>query len=277
MSSHPDDWRRVPLAPRLCVEPDSRRNAVLLPALTGATDWRRRAGDRVGTLWIAALGAHNLVPHDGIGWPSPGLAELGRRLRDALPTLRLIGAVLPRQPGRARVSLLGRMTGNLVVVKVGAVDAGIEREAFVLERLARRPLPGIATPTPLAHGVVTIADASDDAVDGTLDVAYLVTFGLSVRRQRPAMDEPLHTFEAELGHRLADLPRPDGTPDDHVPIHGDVAPYNLRRTSRGLALFDWEGARWGPPGADVALYRRRCELIRRGAPIPPPDELLEAM
>lgn len=270
MSTHPTDWRRVPFAPRLCVEPESLRSAVSLTAQTGATDWRRRLADRVGTLWIAALGAHNLLPHDGIEWPSTGFAELGRRLRDELPTLRLIGAVLPRQAGRTRVSMLGRMTGNLVVVKVGAVDEGIEDEAFVLERLAEQPLPGIATPIPLARGRLTVAHHG-----AALEVAYLVTFGLAVRWQRPAMDAPLRTFEADLATRLHDLPRPPGTPDHHVPIHGDVAPYNLRRTPRGLALFDWEGAGWGPPGSDVRMYQARCELIRAGQPMLPADVLLE--
>ena len=272
MSTHPSDWRRVPLAPRLCVAPDSGRNGVVLPTITGATDWRRRLADRLGSHVVGAVGAANLSPHEQIGWPVDGLAGLERQLHDALPTLRLIGGVLPRQDRRERLSLLGRMTGNVVVVKVGAVDAGIEHEAMILRRLAVRPLPGIATPAPLADGRLVLQDAHRP-----LEVAYLVTLGLSVRRQRPAVGVPLHTFEADLADRLGDLDRPEGTPDEYVPIHGDVAPYNLRRTPRGLALFDWEGTGWGPPGSDVEMYRRRCALISAGRPIPPPEDLLREL
>lgn len=269
--SSPGDWRAVPFAPRLVVEPSSGRTGVSLPILTGTTDWRRRVADRVGASMVGLVGAAVLRPHTDVAWPSVGLAALGERLHAELPTLRLIGGVLPRQTGRARLSLLGRMAGNTVVIKVGDVDRGIEREASVLTTLAERPIPGVATPVPLGQGTLRLSD------DDPIDVAYLVTFAVGARRQPPAYDAPLNTFEVDLGRRLSDLPKPPGTPDDHVPIHGDLAPYNLRRTNRGLALFDWEDATWGPPGSDLEMYRRRCELLRAGRPIPPPSELLEQL
>lgn len=265
--SRPADWRQVPLAPRLLVEPTSGRRGAGLPALTGTTDWRRRAVDRLGATIVGLSGAALLNQAPPAEWPSTGLTDLGERLERALPTMRLIGAVLPRQTGRARLSLLGRMTGNLVVIKVGSPGRGIEREAEVLERLAADPVPGVATPEPLAHGTIDLPDER---------VAYLVTFRLG-GRQRPAVGARLGTFERDLARRLADLPKPAGTPDHYVPIHGDVAPYNLRRTSRGLALFDWEDTTWGPPGSDVTMYRRRCELLAAGAPIPPPSEMLATL
>ena len=90
----------------------------------------------------------------------------------------------------------------------------------------------------------------------TDDVTFLATDALGLDGQRPALDEPLHRFERDLAERLAALPRPSDAPDDAVPVHGDLAPWNLRRTSRGLALFDWEAAGWGAPGSDLAYYRR---------------------
>jgi glycosyltransferase involved in cell wall biosynthesis len=38
-------------------------------------------------------------------------------------------------------------------------------------------------------------------------------------------------------------------------MHGDFAPWNLRETSRGRFLIDWEDCGWGPPGADEVFYR----------------------
>ena len=39
-------------------------------------------------------------------------------------------------------------------------------------------------------------------------------------------------------------------------MHGDFAPWNLRRLRDGsLALIDWEDAGFGPPGADEVFYR----------------------
>jgi aminoglycoside phosphotransferase (APT) family kinase protein len=39
-------------------------------------------------------------------------------------------------------------------------------------------------------------------------------------------------------------------------MHGDLTPWNLRSASgAGLILFDWENAGFGPPQADVVLYR----------------------
>ena len=39
-------------------------------------------------------------------------------------------------------------------------------------------------------------------------------------------------------------------------MHGDFAPWNLRRTGPGeLVLVDWEDAAYGPPGADEVFYQ----------------------
>ncbi len=158
--------------------------------------------------------------------------------------------------------MLGRMTGNLVVVKLGGPPSGdddgsLEREQRALRLLARDPLPGIATPETLDAGVLRIADAT---------IGYLVTTSLALHRQRPAVDEPLRSFEADLASRLDALPPSRAAGDTGgalVPVHGDLTPWNLRRTPRGLALFDWEDAGWGASGSDIAHYRRASDAIRR--------------
>jgi hypothetical protein len=45
-------------------------------------------------------------------------------------------------------------------------------------------------------------------------------------------------------------------------MHGDLTPWNLRRTSEGvLFLLDWEEAGWGPPRADEVLYRATAAVL----------------
>ena len=193
-------------------------------------------------------------------WPTSDLREISSALRSELPGVRLLGAVVPRQSGRMRLSLLARASGNLIVVKLGTDDDRLRREAAALRLLERAPLPGIATPLAIASGTFELDRGA---------VTYLATTSIALDRQRPAIDEPLRTFERDLADRLDALPRPDtahagGADDDDglVPIHGDLTPWNLRRTSRGLALFDWEAAGWGPPGSDLRTYRAACDDVR---------------
>lgn len=211
--------------------------------------------DRLGFAALALVGANRLAAAPPLAWPDLSHDELTISLREALPGFRLLGAVIPRQRGRARMSLLGRMTGNVVVVKLGAHDDRLDRERLALELLAVNPLPGIATPAPIAAG-------DFDAAGQT--ITYLATTAVAIRRQGPAIDAPLRTFESDLADRLADLPKPPGLDSTNaVPIHGDLTPWNLRRTSHGLALFDWEEAGWGAPGSDLDFYRRASAEVRR--------------
>lgn len=246
-------WRRIPGSSRMLVHPDSGRGALPLRALGGASDWRRQLADRFGFAALAVLGARRLPPGPTLAWPDATHRQLSVALRSALPGFRLLGAVTPRQHGRARMSLLGRMAGNVVVVKLGAADERLERERRALELLAVDPLPGIATPTPIAAGALDLAGEP---------LTYLATSAVAVRKQWPAIDAPLRTFESDLGARLAALPKPSDAADDDVPIHGDLTPWNLRRTSHGLALFDWEEAGWGSPGSDLETYRRASSEVR---------------
>jgi Ser/Thr protein kinase RdoA (MazF antagonist) len=41
----------------------------------------------------------------------------------------------------------------------------------------------------------------------------------------------------------------------YEPMHGDLTPWNVRGLGDGrTAVFDWESAGWGPPGADHAYF-----------------------
>ena len=251
-------WNRIPGSRRLLVKATSTRSTSRLArTLSGTSDWRRDLVDRAGFAAMLAVGPARLSPAAQLDWPATGFAEIEEIIRRDLPGLNLFGIAIPRQTGRERLSALGRITGNLAVLKLGGADPALKREYDVLELLAREPMPGITTPTPLAYGEVVIA---------TQPVTYLLTTAVSLLHQRVAMDEPLLTFERDLAQRLSSLPRPEGSigsGNDLVPVHGDLTPWNLRRTPRGLALFDWESAGWGERGSDLVRYRAACVEVRR--------------
>jgi aminoglycoside phosphotransferase (APT) family kinase protein len=50
-------------------------------------------------------------------------------------------------------------------------------------------------------------------------------------------------------------------------MHGDFAPWNLRRILRGpLALFDFEDARYAPPEADRTYWRLTSAVLQGRTP-----------
>ena len=239
----------LPGVPRVLVAAGAGRRARSIVALAGASDWRRAGLDhlaaqrlRLGTTWLPAA--------DRWPWPDLALSDVESMLANELPGADLLGAVLPRQVGRERLSALVDADGRTLVVKLGLSGTGIEREVEALRLLADDPLPGIATPRLVASG-------------RRGDTVWIATSATGLRRQHAAIDEPLRSFEADLAKRLSALDRPADAASDHVPVHGDLTPWNLRRTPRGLALFDWEAAGWGPAGSDLAWYRAACASLPR--------------
>ncbi len=244
---------RYPLSRRFTLARGASRRARRVRFLAGASDWRRDLLDRVGSTAIGIAGTGIWPVEAAWPWPAPQPTELVERLHDALPGLDIVAAAAPRQAGRTRLSVLGTWHHADIVIKFGQPDDGIETEVAALRLLEQDPLPSIATPAVVASGVL----------DDGEHIAYLATTAVGLDGQRPAVDEPLYTFESDLAERLRGLPRPAGGHPDDIPTHGDLAPWNLRRTGRGLALFDWEDAGWRPPGSDLAHYRRTCDELRR--------------
>ncbi|MGB0114689.1 MAG: phosphotransferase [Ilumatobacteraceae bacterium] len=241
----------MPFSRRCTIAAGAPRAARHVRALAGTSDLRRETLDRLGAAAVAIGGTTIWPAARAWPWPDARPDRLESALGTALPGVRILAAAAPRQLGRHRLSLLCRWHDADAIVKLGDPDDGLETEALALRLLGHDPLPGIATPGLLASGILP---------DG---IAFLATDALGLGGQRRAIDEPLRTFEHELARRLVAMPRPAGTPDDAVPVHGDLAPWNLRRTARGLALFDWEAAGWGPPGSDLEHYRRTCNGLRR--------------
>ncbi|HSL74327.1 MAG TPA: phosphotransferase [Ilumatobacteraceae bacterium] len=257
MSVERSEFVRFPLSRRYTIHRASGRASRRIRLVGGTSDWRRAIIERAGSAAIGLFGSHPWPSTDAWQWPLWSPERLIDALRHHLDDVSILAAAAPRQPGRARLSLLCRSGGEDLVVKLGRPDDGLENEAATLRLLADDPLPGIAVPAIVAAGRL----GDDDPV------AFVATSALGLDAQRPALDEPLRTFESDLARRLSTLPRPVGCPSDWVPVHGDLAPWNLRRTSSGLALFDWEAAGWGPPGSDLAHYRRASADLRRRSPL----------
>nr|WP_062338448.1 phosphotransferase [Herbidospora sakaeratensis] len=86
---------------------------------------------------------------------------------------------------------------------------------------------------------------------------------------RPFRGVDVVDLTGRIQRLLAKLPKPPGTPDHWLPMHGDLTPWNLRRTrGRTPWLIDWEDAAWAPPGADEVYYRAAETTLFGVDPVP---------
>ncbi|WP_061294920.1 phosphotransferase [Herbidospora cretacea] len=149
------------------------------------------------------------------------------------------------RPGAAALLLRdGRPVGFL------KVREGLEREAGVLRLLDGGD--GFRAPVVLGEGH-----------------SWLVMSAMEPVPARPARKVDVVDLTARIQRLLADLPKPPGTPGHWLPMHGDLTPWNLRRT-RGRVpwLIDWEDAAWAPPGADEVYFRAAETTLFGVDPVP---------
>ncbi len=232
-----DHFVRYPLSARFTHARGRRAaDAVHVRALGGTSDWRRRVLDRVGVAAVADCGNPPLAI--GSGMVVAGLPPDCPRRGAAGPSAR------PGDPrrcsGHARSvgsdsRSLPADGGTRLVLKLGRPDEGIETEAAGAAPSLRRPVAGDRhaasarrrRPRPGGSGRLP-SRPSRSGCDGNGRPST----------NRCARSRP--TWPSDCS-RCA---RPVGTPSRAVPTHGDLTPWNLRRTGRGLALFDWEAAGW---------------------------------
>ncbi len=239
------DLRVVPAtANRVRVNAAAGSAGAHVVGLTDATTTSRRLATSACTLLVRLGGAH-LLPRSTPDWTSVPPPAVEAELRSLAPGFSMLGAVLPRQPERRHMMVFGRSLGTLVVAKLDADRAAIEHEATVLGMLERRPIPSLLTPRVLATGPLEL---------GEVDAFAMVT-AVVAHRSSPAFGEALPWLDRDLDDRLGSLERPDSVPDHWTPCHGDLAPWNLRRTPFGLALFDWEATGYAPAGFDRGHYQ----------------------
>jgi hypothetical protein len=168
-------------------------------------------------------------------------------------------AVYERREGRPGMLLLliDGATPVAFLKAHGGDGAAIARENRALTAMWRTALETFRVPQPLLTG-------------WRGDWHFIVTSAMPPRLHRSLRQAPPGAMLTEIEHGLSALSRPDDTPDDWVPAHGDLTPWNLRRVDSGVPyLIDWEEAGWAPPGADAALYGATARTVG----VPPFDVL----
>jgi hypothetical protein len=244
----------------------NKRRAVLLPLGS-------RAGARAG---VGMLGATRRVNVIGQAVAMTALSLAGPRLvpgercslddvvdRDLFLALwadvegcigpvDAVAALGRPQAARAGFAVLA-LRGHRVVafVRLQRASAGSQREAAVLRAVAAFGPRTFAVPSVVGSGTAQGWD-------------WIATEPLPGRLHRSdwtADPESLgHEISAALSEFVGPPPR-----DGWRPMHGDLAPWNLRRTRRRRFLIDWEAADFGPPHAD-ATYLSVTRAAVRGRP-----------
>lgn len=135
-----------------------------------------------------------------------------------------------------------------VKVRPGADDA-LAHEERVLEMLAVSRPRSFRVPGVLGRGQIP-------------GWGFLVTRPLSRRLHRMALEPGLARIADEIHVALSRLGRSISTPNHWRPMHGELAPWTLRRSGDGgLVITDWERARQAPPGADEAFYKAALAAV----------------
>lgn len=127
--------------------------------------------------------------------------------------------------------------------------AGLAREEVALQLLTRSRPHGFTIPKIVASGDVS-------------GWRFLLTRPLPAKIHRMPSSPPLGRIVGEINIGLSTLPRPTSMPNHWHPMHGELAPWNVRELPNGeLIVLDWEKAGWGPPGADEVFYRASVSAL----------------
>lgn len=140
-------------------------------------------------------------------------------------------------------------------VKVQRGDPRGDTTWNALSAMAANPLRDCEVPLPLARG----------EFEGW---TWMASSAIPGRPHRLAHRPPIQRIAADISDRLRTALDPtDDVPAHWEPMHGDLAPWNLRRVGlRGLWLLDWDDCGWGPPGADAVYYEATSSVVRRRRP-----------
>ncbi len=212
--------------------------------------------------WIATtLLGPRVLPGRPAEWAPPMESGVWERLTahwrrvvgafDALAVAHRVGSTDP-------VRLLLLADGEpRATVKVHPTSTGLcDREASALELLDRS--------RPRSFRVPAIMDRG--AVEGW---SYLLLRPLPPRIHHVPAEPPLPMIAAEIHVGLSVMRRPAGVAHHWEPMHGELAPWTLRKTpDDDLFILDWETVSWGPPGADEVFYRASAAVLQGRHPKP---------
>lgn len=238
---------------------DSGREAAALGVLTASSRRSRATLQTLSTHAVGIAGTRFLRKVEVPVERTFGLdtAALTAAVARVVPGSHIVGLSLPRQGGRRRVIALCRRGDEVMVAKIDADPSLVEHEAHVLEALGGRSLPAVITPRLIGSGRTETPDG---------EVAIVVQSAVTTRPHSPVTTFDVARLGDALGERLAPVLGP-APRVGWVPNHGDLAPWNLRRTDRGVALVDWETAAHAPLGTDAA-YFNACVTVLTGTVMP---------
>ncbi len=242
---------------RLVIPIDMGRSSRHGLALWSATSRRATTARRVADLSLSSLGPR-LTPgrRVTVRWPEilgeAEWREIGQHIASFLASFEHVVSYQPPQETRAGMALLLVGSGKpLAFVKIRQrEDPNLVRETDVLEVLAGGTRD-VWTPRVLGTGT-------------TRTWRYVVTDPLPSARHMPCFrlpDNGLVDWYQESIKSVLEI-----GPQGLVPMHGDFAPWNVRRLPDGrIAIIDWEDAGWGPSGADLAYLSAAGRAMRRRA------------
>jgi hypothetical protein len=210
---------------------------------------------------LVALAGPRALPGPAMPWQPPMPAPLWQVLEQQWSAALhgYDGMAIYERPQARRTGfgvLLLEHDRSVAFVKViQGPDRG-EATWQALRALIDDPLRDCQVPRPLARG----------GHDGW---SWMATTPIPWYPHRPARQPPIGRIAADVSERLSRAFPPAEVPDHWRPMHGDLAPWNLRRVGpRALWLLDWDDAGWGPPGADAAYYEATVSLVRGRRPEP---------
>jgi hypothetical protein len=204
---------------------------------------------------VVALAGPRALPGPAVPWQPPMPCSVWQKLGEqwSAALQPYDGVAIYERPQARRTGfgvLLLQRDRRLAFVKVFCGAHNGEATWSALEALARHPVRDCQIPRPLAHG-------------GHGDWSWMATSPIPWFPHRPARHPPVARIAADISDRLREVFDPAGVPGHWQPMHGDLAPWNLRRVGpRSLWLLDWDDVGWGPPGADAVYYEATDALIR---------------
>lgn len=245
----------------------SRRDAMAGLSLHAACRPAILLAQQAAWVLVAVFGPRILFRRSGAWQPPMGSDEwhhLCEEWRRAFGEFTVAAIYERPQVSRSGMAVLLLSEGvPIAFVKFRTDGTALDTERHALQALAHRPQASFSTPSPLAHGE-------------RRGWHWLALSPLRPRPLGPARHPPLNQIVADIQAGLEGVLDPVGAPEGWGPMHGDLTPWNLRRSRRaGACLIDWEDVSWGPPEADRVYYTATVAAMTGARPGPGNHEAIE--